>query len=129
MRKIIIVLFAVLTTYVNGFSISPKIDGDDIPIPLICNESEADTIIFRAPVIPISATLIPSQSIISVTFWNNMGDVTIELSNLLTGEEYIYEESSSSGSAILPFTGSAGYYYIRFRTIAGVSYFGYFSLE
>lgn len=129
MRNILIAIFAVLMTYVNGFAISQRIEGDDIPIPLISNESEADTIIIRSPTVPVAATLIPTQSIISVTFMYNMGEVSVEISNLFTGEEYYYEESSFSGSAILPFTGSAGYYIIRFRTETGVCCYGYFSIE
>ena len=58
-----------------------------------------------------------------------MGGVSIEVVNLYTGEEYFFEESSLSGGAILPFSGGAGYYFIRFRVIGGASYYGYFTIE
>ena len=127
MRKIIALFTTLLVAVSSSFANWVKTNDDEIPIPLEWNESELDTIIWRTPV-PIYAVVIPSQSVISVTFMNNMGDVSIEVSNLFTGEDYYYEESSLSGGASLPFSGSAGYYFIRFRIIGGSYYSGYFSI-
>lgn len=113
----------------SAYAFSVKTNDDVIPIPLECNESEMDTIIWRAPLVPIYATVIPAQSIISVTFMSNVGDVSIEVTNLYTGEEYYYEESSLFGGSILPFSGGAGYYFIRFRVMEGGSYYGYFTVK
>lgn len=129
MRKMIVLLAALFVAASSTFAFSVKTNDDVIPIPLECNESEMDTIIWRAPLVPISAVVMPAQSIISVTFLRNVGDVSIEVSNLYTGEDYYYEESSLSGGAILPFSGGAGYYFIRFRVVAGASYYGYFTIE
>lgn len=128
MRSLLSVFIAVFVSFVDCFAITQKIEDDVIPIPLDCNESESDSIIFRSPAIPIIANVIPSQSIIAVTFLYNIGDVSIEISNLYSNEEYYYEESSLSGTSILPFYGGTGYYYIRFRTLSGLLYSGYFSL-
>ena len=92
MRKMIVLLAALFVAASSTFAFSVKTNDDGIPIPLECNESEMDTIIWRAPLVPISAVVMPAQSIISVTFLRNVGDVSIEVSNLYTGEDYYYEE-------------------------------------
>lgn len=129
MRKMIVLLAALFVAASSTFAFSVKTNDDEIPIPLECNESEMDTIIWRGPIVPIYAAVIPAQSIISVTFINNMGDVSIEVTNLYTGDDYYYEESSQSGGALLPFSGAPGYYFIRFRVTGGTSYYGYFTVE
>lgn len=128
MKKTIVLIAALFMAISNCFALS-SISRDDEVIPLEYNESELDTIIFRTPVVPIQAFLNSAQSIITVTFLYDMGDVSISLSNIVTGEEYFFEEASLPGSAILPFNGGPGYYYIRFRTIDGRSYYGYFYIE
>lgn len=129
MRKQIALLAVLFVAISSTFAFSVRTNDDVIPIPLECNESEMDTIIWRGPILPIHAAVIPAQSLISVTFMNNMGDVSIEVANLYTGEEYYYEESSLSGGALLPISGGAGYYFIRFRVIGGSTYSGYFSID
>lgn len=44
-------------------------------------------------------------------------------------DQYYYEESSLFGGSILPFSGGAGYYFIRFRVMEGGSYYGYFTVK
>lgn len=129
MRKQIALLAALFVAISSTFAFSVRTNDDVIPIPLECNESEMDTIIWRGPIVPIHAAVIPAQSIISVTYMNNMGDISIEVANLNTGEEYFYEESSLSGGSLLPFSGGVGYYFIRFRVIGGSMYYGYFTVE
>lgn len=128
MKKTIILMAALFTALCNCFALS-TLSGDDEIIPLECSESELDTIIFRTPVVPIQAFLNSAQSIITVTFLYDMGDVSISISNMITGEEFFFEEASLPGSAILPFNGDTGYYYIRFRAVDGHAYFGYFYIE
>ena len=118
MKKTIVLIAALFMAISNCIALS-SISRDDEVIPLEYNESELDTIIFRTPVVPIQAFLNSAQSIITVIF----------LYDLVTGEEYFFEEASLPGSAILPFYGGMGYYYIRFRTVDGHSYFGYFYIE
>ncbi|MBQ3742276.1 MAG: DUF3244 domain-containing protein [Bacteroidales bacterium] len=128
MKKTIILMAALFMAICNCFAL-PSFSGDDEVIPLECSESELDTIIIRTPAIPIQALLDSEQSIITVFFLYDMGVVSIDIMNTVTGEEFYYEEASQSGSAILPFFGGSGYYYIRFRTINGPSYYGYFYIE
>ena len=128
MKKTIVLIAALFIAISNCFALS-SISRDDEVIPLEYNESELDTIIFRTPVVPIQAFLNSAQSIITVTFLYDMGDVSISISNMVTGEEFYFEEASLPGSAILPFYGGMGYYYICFRTVDGHSYFGYFYIE
>ena len=118
MKKTIILFAALFLAFSNCFAL-PSFSRDDEVIPLECGESELDTIIIRTPVVPIHALLNVAQSIITLYFLYDMG----------AGEEFFYEEASLPGSAILPFNGCTGYYYIRFRTIDGHSYFGYFYIE
>ncbi|MGX8707166.1 MAG: hypothetical protein ACSW72_00265 [Bacteroidales bacterium] len=128
MKKTIILFAALYLAFSNCFAL-PSFSRDDEVIPLECGESELDTIIIRTPVVPIHALLNVAQSIITLYFLYDMGDVSIDITNIVTGEEFFYEEASLPGSAILPFNGCTGYYYIRFRTIDGHSYFGYFYIE
>lgn len=128
MKKPIIVIAALFMAISNCFALS-SISRDDEVIPLEYNESELDTTIIRTTMVPIQAFLNSAQSIITVIFLYDMGDVSISISNLVTGEEFFFEEASLPGSAILPFNGCTGYYFIRFRTISGPTYFGYFSIE
>lgn len=128
MRKIIVFCATLFVALSNSFAISGFTKGDEIPIPLESHVDEVDTTIFRGPVIPIYAAFDPVQSIIIVSFYNNIGTVSIELSNLLTGESSYYEEDTSSGGAILPFSGVMGYYLIQFMTEDGKSYYGFFSI-
>lgn len=128
MKKPIIVIAALFLAFSNCFAL-PSFSRDDEIIPLESSESELDTIIIRTPVVPIQALLNAAQSIITVIFLYDMGDVSIDITNIVTGEEFFFEEASLPGSAILPFYGGTGHYYIRFRTIGGHSYFGYFYIE
>lgn len=128
MRKIIVLCVTLFVALSNSFAISRLTKGEEIPIPLESYVNEVDTTIFRGPVIPIYAALDPVQSIIIVSFYRDVGTVSIELSNLLTGESSYYEEDSSSGGTILPFSGVMGYYLIHFMTEEGRSYYGYFSI-
>lgn len=128
MRKTIVLFATLFVAFTACFAFSGVSKGDDIPIPLESKEFEEDTIIIRAPVIPIEASVDPVQSIITVSFLSNVGFVSIEVTNLITGGMNYYYEDSNSGCAILPFSGVTGYYIIRFITDDGRLYYGYFSI-
>lgn len=128
MRKSI-VLFATLFLVVSiCFATSISIKGDEVPIPLESQAEEEDTSIFRGPSIPIYAVLDHAKSIIIISFSDDIGNVSIELSNLITGERSYYIEDSTAGNAILSFSGGSGYYLIQFTTEGRRLYFGYFSV-
>lgn len=128
MKRTIVLFTALFVAITASFAFTGVSKGDDIPIPLESKEFEEDTIIIRAPVIPIEASVDPVQSIITVSFLSNVGFVSIEVTNLITGGVNYYYENSNSGCAILPFSGVTGYYIIRFMTDDGRLYYGYFSI-
>lgn len=115
-----------LLAFANLLAFS-KPANDDV-IPLEYNEFESDTMLFRSPSIPIHAVIIPEQSIISVTFMYDLGYVSIDITNLVSGVEYSYGEPSSTGGAIIPMPEESGYYLIVFTTASGHIYSGYFSI-
>lgn len=78
--------------------------------------------------VPINATLFRLSSCIEVEFLSNIGDVTIMLSNLMTGDYSITIFDSQEDTVILPFPNSSGLWQIGFRISDGSFYIGYFSV-
>lgn len=128
MRKSIVLFTTLVVVVSNCLAASLSAKGDEIPIPLESQADEEDTSIFRGPSIPIYAVLDPAKSIIIISFSDDIGNVSIELSNLSTGERSYYEEGSSVGGTVLSFSGCSGYYLIQFTTEGHRLYFGYFSV-
>ncbi len=77
-----------------------------------------------APV-PVCALLFRLSSCIGVEFLNNMGIVTITLSNQTTGGTSTMQINSSFGEAVIPVSLGSGNYRIDFCSSCG-NYYGYF---
>lgn len=130
MNKKIMAIYAMfILASANCLAFSKVTKGDDIVIPIEVSESENDTTIFRSLPAPIYAVFSPNQALISLNFISDCGNVFIMVSNLLSGESLFYEESSQSGSIIIPFIGGTGFYCIRIKTDKNISYHGYFNVD
>ena len=82
----------------------------------------------RYPVlVPITATYYVSLSYIDVVFTDNIGDVTITLSNLTTGGYVSSQINSGFGGALVPVTLGSGNYRIDFSSSGG-NYYGTFTV-
>lgn len=78
--------------------------------------------------VPIHATLFRLACCIEVEFLSNLGEVTIMLSNLMTGDYSITIFDSHEDTLILPLPNSSGLWQIGFRISDGSFYTGLFSV-
>ena len=103
-----IVLFAALFVAITAcFACTGVSKGDDIPIPLESLEFEEDTIIIRAPVIPIEASVDPVQSMQPerARKWHFGADASMSVvpSFALNKHQQQYELGLSFGRTLTPF--------------------------
>lgn len=77
-------------------------------------------------IVPLSVTLFQSMSCIEVVFLSNIGEVTIQLTNLSNNASVNTAIDSNCGSCIIPITNGSGLYRIDFITADGAQFCGYF---
>ena len=78
--------------------------------------------------VPINATLFRLSCCIEVEFLSNLGEVTIQLTNLSNNASVNTAVDSNCGSCIIPITNGSGLYQIVFITADGAQFYGYFSV-
>lgn len=78
--------------------------------------------------IPVAASFSVSASCIYITILSEVGNIDIELENLTTGEYSLTSVNSSTGSTIIPFSGSSGSWVITFTLASGEEYVGEFEI-
>lgn len=99
-------------------------EGDEIDVTVLSSgESDSRTI----NTVPIQAFYYSTQSMVQVRFSDNIGDVTIQLTNITTGDSGTQVCDSYSGSTLVPVIYGRGTYCIGFST-AGEFYIGYFNV-
>ena len=62
------------------------------------------------------------------SFYSDLGNVTITITNLITGEIVSRVVDTQLGIINIPISGNAGYYYISIMTSSGQNYHGQFTL-
>lgn len=83
----------------------------------------------RSPaIVPISAVYYAEQSIIEVSFLNNIGEVDVTFTNLTLGSGSNFTIDSSFGSVYIPVNYTSGYFSVEFVTSTGDTYLGYLLL-
>lgn len=131
MKKIIILVVTMLSLLLFAFDLNAQ--------EIIDDNGEDEIVISGGDVsgggpnrgssyIPLRAFFIPSSSCISIYFLDEIGDVTITITNLSTGEYCSTIVDSQYGRELIPLSGGAGYYLIRIETSGGLAYYGYFSI-
>lgn len=65
---------------------------------------------------------------ICTTFYQDLGEVEVVVENMLTGECFDGSVDSAAGYAVLPISGTSGYYTVSFITESGAEYSGQFEL-
>lgn len=78
--------------------------------------------------VPINATLFRLACCIEVEFFSNIGEVTIQLTNLSNSASVNMVIDSNIGSCIIPVTSGTGIYRIEFITMEGTQFYGLFIL-
>jgi hypothetical protein len=107
-------LFAKSATYRNIIAIHTTIT---VPQPMSLEE------------MPISAYFDDVQSSVTTTFYQNMGYVTVTLTNETTGETSTTTVNSSLGSSTIQTSGTAGTWSILYVTPLGTTYEGEFTIS
>lgn len=128
-RHLRLFVFALFVVIPNCYATIKLAKGDDIPIPLESYEFGEDTTIFRGVLMPIYATYNTSQALVTVSVVYSVRNLSVELINLLTGENVVIEEFSCAGSIQIPLPETIGVYCIRIRIDDRAVYYGYFLLE
>lgn len=102
-------------------------DDEGIEINISFNGDE--NVPKRTPVvIPITAYYHALAFCVEVCFIENMGDVTITITNLTTGYLSSIVANSNSGAFFIPIPNTPGYWQITFLTGSGSIYSGSFIL-
>lgn len=132
MKRITCFLFAALATLSLSFATTPMTDDDDQEekIDIIYNgpgEGGGDNNMRGGIYVPISATYSSFHSLITVVFSENLGDIDIKVTNLITGAVSIVPVDSSAGSVYVPVTLGNGFYLLEFVSGGATLYYGYFS--
>ena len=105
---------------------TPDDDGEEVVI--VIDESSQGNGHGRSIIpAPFSVTLFRSLNCIQVEFLDNMGEITISLTNFITGSISSLIVDSQVGSVVVPFAPSSGLWQISFHLEgSGTSYSGTF---
>ncbi len=126
-------IFPFLTTIFFFVSFSSIAKAQDIPgddgevIVVSADEVNQSIGLGRSiSIVPFSVTLFRSLSYIEVEFYDNLGEMTITLTNLTTGCSTNIMVDSSNRIINIPFISSSGLWKLTLCTEEGVSYSGSF---
>ena len=85
---------------------------------------------------PRSAGLVPVECLyngldqtVSITYLEDIGSVSVTVTNRFTGETFVEFCDSSEGTSVIQTTGAAGDYHICIETAGGRMYEGDFHVE
>ena len=78
--------------------------------------------------VPIACEYIDDIPSLMFSFYSDLGNVTITITNLITGEIVSRVVDTQLGIINIPISGNAGYYYISIMTSSGQNYHGQFTL-
>lgn len=129
MKKYVLSLMLVVTAmFVFPFhsyaqNIPDEEEGTEVRIEEYTSENGAGR-----SIVPLTVTLYQSLSCIEVAFLSNIGEVTIQLTNLSINASVNTVIDSNFGSCIIPVTNGSGIYRIEFITMEGTQFYGLFIL-
>lgn len=99
-------------------------DGEEVIVIDITNQNtETEP---QRSIVPICATYYSNHSIVEVEFLNNLGNVTIKLTNLFSGDVTLFQVPSGICDVIVPVYLGMGVYCLEFIVGNSQSYIGYF---
>lgn len=108
-----------------AFTTEDDDDGDVIDITILLpgesnNRSQVE--------VPLHAMHYTAPDRISVSFSHDIGNVTVQITNLTYSTSSTFYVETNVSYQILPVTGGSGFYRIEFVTSDGAIYSGYFSV-
>lgn len=125
MRKQIILLLAVLLPL-----FAFDMNADESKNKVIPLKQKQGTYLQRGMILPIEATFDGLLSSIITSTSSDLGEVSLTVTNLSTGETwYDTFDSSSTPQAMTPISGASGYYEVVYVTVSGDMYEGSFILN
>lgn len=123
-KETIILLIVALVASSFNYSSASCYDGDDeIIIEEGTSHSGTENEHHRT-VIPIQVFYSSALSAVNVYFFDNLGDVTVEIENTDTAEYHSYLVDSSLGGDSFIISGDPGHYTITFTLANGTEYIG-----
>ena len=121
-KETIILLIVALVASSFNYSSASCYDGDDeIIIEEGTSHSGTENEHHRT-VIPIQVFYSSALSAVNVYFFDNLGDVTVEIENTDTAEYHSYLVDSSLGGDSFIISGDPGHYTITFTLANGTEY-------
>lgn len=121
--------FISLFAFTSAYAYSPSVG-----VPIVIGTGgdgsgggEGDDPNSLAPV-PIACEYIDDIPSLMFSFYSDLGNVTITITNLITGEIVSRVVDTQLGIVNIPISGNAGYYYISIMTSSGQYYHGQFTL-
>ena len=127
-KKTILLLIIALVASSFNYSSASCYDGDDeIIIEEGTSHSGTENEHHRT-VIPIQVFYSSALSAVNVYFFDNLGNVTIEIENTDTAEYHSYLVDSSLGGDSFLISGDPGHYTITFTLANGTEYIGEWDL-
>ncbi len=127
-KETIILLIVALVASSFNFSSASCYDGDDeIIIEEGTSHSGTENEHHRT-VIPIQVFYSSALSAVNVYFFDNLGDVTVEIENTDAAEYHSYLVDSSLGGDSFIISGDPGHYTITFTLANGTEYIGEWEL-
>lgn len=107
-------LFAISTTYQTIIAVHVTVNG---PQPRSLEE------------FPLSVLFDDVESSVITTFYQNIGTVTITLTNETTGETSTTAVDSSLGTSTIQISGTSGTWLVQYVTANGTTYEGEFTIS
>lgn len=127
-KETIILLIVALVASSFNYSSASCYDGDDeIIIEEGTSHSGTENEHHRT-VIPIQVFYSSALSAVNVYFFDNLGEVTVEIENSDTAEYHSYIVDSSLGGDSFLISGDPGHYTITFTLANGTEYIGEWEL-
>ena len=119
-RKTVFLTAVILLIAVPCFA-----DGETVPVPIPCPPTGPGLIPHVPAQLLASGTYIPDRAELSLSFLQDVGFVTITVSNSV-GETITIDFESENGTCMIPLSGSFGLYIVSVTTENEMEYYGYF---
>jgi hypothetical protein len=125
----LVLAFPLFFAFSKGENTNQSSTADDV-VEITITENLPDSNPIRFPsLVPLRAYYYVTGAFVDILFLDNLGEVTITLTNLSSGNFSSSLADSGFGGFFIPITLGCGNYRISFVSQGGASYEGYFSVN
>lgn len=125
-------MFAAITALSLSYATTPMMDGDgEDPIDIIYNgpgDGGSENNMRGGIFVPLTAIYYSSLSRVIVMFSDNLGDIDIRLTNMITGGASTIQTNTNIDYISIPVVYGSGYYCLEFLINGVTMYYGYFNV-